>query len=103
MPELPEVETIKNELAPHVTGRTIKSVEISWDKMVREPAAAEFCRRVTGQKITALTRRGKYLFFHLGGGEKLVMHMKMTGSLLIDPGDDRFARAIFQLDNGKAL
>jgi formamidopyrimidine-DNA glycosylase len=50
-----------------------------------------------------LTRRGKYLFFHLSGGRVLVMHMKMTGSLLIDPPDDRFTRAVFYLDNGTAL
>jgi formamidopyrimidine-DNA glycosylase len=103
MPELPEVETIKNELLPHVVGRKIRGVAVFWDRMVRQPSLAEFCTRVTGQKITGISRRGKYLFFHLGSGERLVMHMKMTGSLLVDPPDDRFARAIFQLDNGTAL
>jgi formamidopyrimidine-DNA glycosylase len=103
MPELPEVETIKNELLPHVLGRTIAGVDVFWDKMVRRPSVPEFRSRLAGQTITALTRRGKYLFFHLSGGEKLVMHMKMTGSLLIDPPDDKFARAIIYLDNGPAL
>jgi formamidopyrimidine-DNA glycosylase len=103
MPELPEVETIKNELLPHVIGRTVTGVEVFWEKMVRQPPVPEFCSRITGQKITNLTRRGKYLFFHLSGGEKLVMHMKMTGSLLIDPADAKFARAIIYLDNGTAL
>ncbi len=100
MPELPEVETIKNELIPHVIGRTITGVTLSWDRIVRRPAVAEFMSRVIGQRITALTRRGKYLFFHLSGGGMLVMHMKMTGSLLIDPAEDRFSRAILDLDNG---
>jgi formamidopyrimidine-DNA glycosylase len=103
MPELPEVETIKNELLPHIMGRTITGVAVYWDKMVKQPSVGEFCERVTGQKITDLTRLGKYLFFHLGSGEKLVMHMKMTGSLLINPSDDKFARAIFQLDNGSSM
>lgn len=103
MPELPEVETIKNELSPYVVGRRITGVDIFWDKMVRQPSVQEFRARVTGRTITDLSRRGKYLFFHLNSGEKLVMHMKMTGSLLIDPPDDKFARAIFQLDNGTAL
>jgi formamidopyrimidine-DNA glycosylase len=103
MPELPEVETIKNELLPYVVGQTIKGVDIFWDKMVRQPSVEEFRARVTGQKITDLSRRGKYLFFHLGSGERLIMHMKMTGSLLIDPPDAKFARAIFHLDNGAAL
>jgi formamidopyrimidine-DNA glycosylase len=103
VPELPEVETIKNELLPHVLGRKITGVAVFWDKMVKQPTAAEFCERVTGQKITNLTRRGKYLFFHLSSGEMLVMHMKMTGSLLINPPDAKFARAIFQLDNGAVM
>jgi formamidopyrimidine-DNA glycosylase len=99
MPELPEVETIKNELSPRVIGRTIKSVEIFWDKMVRRPPVIEFKRGVTGKRITALSRRGKYLFFHLDGDGVLVMHMKMTGSLLVNPPEDKFSRAIFHLDN----
>ena len=103
MPELPEVETIKNELMPHVIGRTITGVEIYWDKMVKQPAPAAFRARVTGQKITGMSRLGKYLFFHLGGGERLVMHMKMTGSLLINPPDDKFARAIFTFDDGSVM
>jgi len=103
MPELPEVETIKNELLPYVIGRTIQGVAVFWDKMVKQPSVAEFCERVTGQKITGLSRLGKYLFFDLNSGEKLVMHMKMTGSLLINPPDDKFARAVFQLDNGAVM
>jgi formamidopyrimidine-DNA glycosylase len=71
--------------------------------MVRQPSIPEFSKRVTGQTITNLTRRGKYLFFHLLNGERLVMHMKMTGSLLIDPPDRKFARAVFNLDNGAML
>jgi formamidopyrimidine-DNA glycosylase len=100
MPELPEVETIKNELSPRVLGRTIKGVDVFWEKMVRRPSLAEFSRRVIDKKITSLARRGKYLFFHLNGDGVLVMHMKMTGSLLVDPSDDRFSRAVFHLDDG---
>jgi formamidopyrimidine-DNA glycosylase len=103
MPELPEVETIKNELLPHVLGRTISSVDIGWDGMVKHPGAAEFASRVSGLTITGLDRRGKYLFFSLSNGEKLVMHMKMTGSLIVNPVDDRFTRAVFHLDNGTEL
>jgi formamidopyrimidine-DNA glycosylase len=103
MPELPEVETIKNELSPRVLGRTVKGVDIFWDKMVRQPSLAEFRRRITGKKITALSRRGKYLFFHLNGDGVLVMHMKMTGSLLVNPREDKFSRAVFHLDNGDSV
>jgi formamidopyrimidine-DNA glycosylase len=103
MPELPEVETIKNELLPYVLGRKIESLEIYWDRMVKELPVGEFQARVTGQTITGLSRRGKYLFFALGDGEVLVMHMKMTGSLIINPLDDRFTRAVFYLDDGTEL
>ena len=103
MPELPEVETIKNELLPYVLGHRIIGVTLLWDGMVRGTSADEFCSRVVGREITGLDRRGKYLFFYLSGGEVLVMHMKMTGSLLIDPADDRFTRAVFHLDDGTAL
>ena len=103
MPELPEVETIKNELLPHILGRTIKSIDIFWDKMVRQPSLAEFRSRIIGREITGLSRRGKYLFFHLSGGGVLVMHMKMTGSLLVNPSDSRFTRAVLYLDNGTAV
>lgn len=100
MPELPEVETIKNELLPHVIGRKIKGVDVYWDRMVKYPSVKEFSLKITGQKITGLTRRGKYLFFQLSGGEILVMHMKMTGSLLVNPPDGKFTRAVFHLDKG---
>jgi formamidopyrimidine-DNA glycosylase len=103
MPELPEVETIKNELSPRILGRTIKGVDIFWNKMVRRPSLADFRRRIIDKKITALSRRGKYLFFHLNGDGVLVMHMKMTGSLLVDPSDTRFSRAVFHLDDGATV
>ena len=103
MPELPEVETIKNELLPYVIGRKITAVDVSWDGMVKQPSVEEFRARLVEQAITGLDRRGKYLFFKLSSGEILVMHMKMTGSLIVNPVDDRFTRAVFHLDNGVAL
>jgi formamidopyrimidine-DNA glycosylase len=103
MPELPEVETIKNELLPHVLCRTITGVELFWERIVRQPLPEEFRSIIIGKKITGLSRRGKYLFFHLSGGLVLVMHMKMTGSLLVDPSDARFTRAVLHLDNGVAV
>ena len=103
MPELPEVETIKNELEPYVVGRTITGITLHWEGIVRQPAVSDFIPKVIGQTITGLSRRGKYLFFYLNGGEVLVMHMKMTGSLIVNPADDRFTRAVIDLDNGTAV
>ena len=103
MPELPEVETIKNELLVHVIGRRISGVTLRWEGIVRSPSVSEFTTGVIGREIRDLTRRGKYLFFHLSDGRVLVMHMKMTGSLLIDPADGRFTRAILHLGDGRSL
>jgi formamidopyrimidine-DNA glycosylase len=102
MPELPEVETIKNELAPHVVGRTIVGVDIFWDRMVRQPSVQDLRARVAGQKIVGVGRRGKYLLLKLSGGETLVIHLKLTGSLWqeLPPEGERFVRATIHLDNG---
>jgi len=101
MPELPEVETVKNELLPYVIGRHITSVTLFWPKMVRQPSVEEFCSRLIGQKLTGIARRGKYLIFNLSSGEVLIIHLRMTGSLLLKPasaGPDKFIRAIIHLD-----
>ena len=103
MPELPEVETIKNELLPHILGREITGVTLLWEGIVRQSSVEEFCSRVIGQRITGLTRRGKYLLFGLSSGEILVMHMKMTGSLLLDSADNRFTRAVIHLGDGTKI
>jgi formamidopyrimidine-DNA glycosylase len=99
MPELPEVETIKSELAPHIIGHAVTGVTLFWQRMVRQPSVEEFCSRLIGQKITGVERRGKYLTFSLTSGEALIIHLKMTGSLWLKP-PDRFIRAIIHLDGG---
>jgi len=104
MPELPEVETIKNELAPWVVGQSFTQVDICDPKVVCGGSAEEVCQRLIGQKVESLRRRGKYLIFHLSGGGCLVIHLRMTGALLLDPGKvTRYARAVFHLSNGRRL
>jgi len=104
MPELPEVETIKNELAPRVVGQSFTKVTISDVRLVCGGSAEEIRRGLIEQKIESLERRGKYLIFHLSNGRSLIMHLRMTGSLLLNPKDmDRYARAIFHLSNGHRL
>ena len=101
MPELPEVESIKNELLPHIVGRRVSGVTLFWEGIVRQPSVAEFCSRLIGQKITGVARRGKYLIFSLTSGEALIIHLKMTGSLLLKPASaepGRFTRAIIYLN-----
>ncbi len=102
MPELPEVETIKNELLPHLAGHKITGVTLFDEKIVRQPSVEEFRSRLIGQRITTISRRGKYLVFGLASGEALIIHLKMTGSLLLKP-PERFTRAILHLDGGTEL
>ncbi|MBN1863001.1 MAG: bifunctional DNA-formamidopyrimidine glycosylase/DNA-(apurinic or apyrimidinic site) lyase [Dehalococcoidales bacterium] len=106
MPELPEVETIKNELTPLVIGRRITGITLGWEGIVKKPSLAEFCSRLTGQVITGLRRRGKYLIFSLKSGQALIIHLKMTGSLLLNRASDepaRHVRAVLHLDDGAEL
>jgi formamidopyrimidine-DNA glycosylase len=104
MPELPEVETIKNELSPWVVGQSFTQVTILDAKLVSGVSAQEVCHQLIGQKLESLERRGKYLIFHLSNGRSLIMHLRMTGVLLLNPkGDDRYARAVFHFSNGHRL
>ncbi|MGQ9546602.1 MAG: bifunctional DNA-formamidopyrimidine glycosylase/DNA-(apurinic or apyrimidinic site) lyase [Dehalococcoidia bacterium] len=104
MPELPEAETIKNELAPRVVGQSFSKVRILDTKVVCGGSAQEFRRGLLGQKVESLERRGKYLIFHLSDGRSLIVHLRMTGVLLLDPKEvDRYARAVFHLSNGHRL
>jgi len=106
MPELPEVETIKNELLPHIVGHQITGVTLFWDGIVRQPPVKEFCSRLIGQRLTGVARRGKYLILGLTSHEVLIIHLKMTGSLLLKPASaepDRFIRAILHLNGETAI
>ena len=105
MPELPEVETIRCELAPRVTGRSITGVALEWPRMVQIPPAEAFMAGLAGQRIARLERRGKFLIFQLASGDSLIVHFRMSGSLLLDTEgeSDPYVRAIFRLDNGSRL
>jgi len=104
MPELPEVETIKNELSPWVVGQSFTQVTIFDAELVCGGSAEEVRRGLIGQKVESLGRRGKYLIFHLSNGKSLIIHLRMTGVLLLNPqGVDCYARAVFHLSNGHRL
>ncbi len=99
MPELPEVESVRRQLAPRVAGRTITAVEVVPQERFRAVETA------TGRTIEALHRRGKYLIAPLDDGRELVMHLGMTGSFRFRGGDDgwvpdAYVRATFHLDDG---
>jgi formamidopyrimidine-DNA glycosylase len=109
MPELPEVETIVNDLRPELVGRRFTGVSISWPRMVLQPSLEEFQRCLPGKVIKDIARRGKYLIFRLDSGESLILHLRMTGSLLLRrkgkalKANYHYVTAIFSLDNGTEL
>lgn len=104
MPELPEVETIKNELSPWLIGQRFTDVCILDAKIVATGSHDEFRRSLIGQRIEVLSRRGKYLLFRLSSGRTLIMHLRMTGSLLLNPAQDQpYIRAVFNLCSGHRL
>lgn len=104
MPELPEVETIKNELVPHIVDQLIIGVVVHDGRLLQVISIGEFCGKLLGRRVVKLIRRGKYLLFHLSGGKILVMHLRMTGSLMLNTdGNASHTRAIFQFSNGEQL
>lgn len=88
MPELPEVDTIRAGLQRRIAGRTVASVEVRHPRAVRRhlAGAEDLASRLAGQKIEAVSRRGKYLWFVLvGSDECLIVHLGMSGQLLVQP------------------
>jgi len=105
MPELPEVETIRRDLAATIVGRRIIGVTLNWPHMVLHPSPEDFSCRLVGHCVHQVDRRGKYLILRLESGDALILHLRMSGSLLIalDEEPDRYCRAVFLLDDGARL
>jgi formamidopyrimidine-DNA glycosylase len=85
MPELPEVETIRSQLAPLVEGRRLRQIEVLDPRWSRPLAPHELEQALVGRRIERLGRRGKYLVWSFDGDVYLAQHLRMTGSVLVDP------------------
>jgi formamidopyrimidine-DNA glycosylase len=85
VPELPEVETIRGQLAPLVEGRTLVRMEILDPRWPRPLAPQELSTALEGRTIESLGRRGKYLLWHFTGDVHLAQHLRMTGAVLHEP------------------
>ncbi len=94
MPELPEVETVKNGLAPIVEGRRLFRVIQRRDKL-RIPLPENFAERLQGRRVERIGRRAKYLLFHLDGPDILICHLGMSGRMTVTAAGDRGAPDIF--------
>ena len=85
MPELPEVETIKEDLRELVVGSRIERAEVLEPFLVEQPSSEEFVRRLEGARIKGARRRAKHLIVELGSGDSLVFQLKIGGQLLLVP------------------
>ena len=121
MPELPEVETVVNDLRPQLAGRRIDSLELTRDpairaRLVRHPSPAQFVRRLRGRTITSVQRRGKYIVMPLDGRksprngdsvfDEVIVHLGMTGHLRVwEPEEAPVKHTHFRamLDSGLEL
>lgn len=107
MPELPEVETIRAQLAERIPGRTLTGVQVFDPKLVSPEEPEDVVARLVGRRIASVGRRGKYLLIGLDGDETLAVHLRMTGRLHWTPGapteEERFLRARFHLDDGSTM
>jgi formamidopyrimidine-DNA glycosylase len=106
MPELPEVETIRRQLAPTVEGRTLERLEVLDARWCEPAPPAEVADAVAGRRVERLSRRGKYLIWELEDEVHLVMHLRMTGNLLVVPAEEdvderKHLRARLVLDSGQ--
>jgi formamidopyrimidine-DNA glycosylase len=105
MPELPEVETLRRQLAPVLEGRRVENVEVR-DSRWSDPAPPEaVADALRGRLIERLQRRGKYLIMSFEDDVHLVMHLRMTGNLLLrdDAEEPAHLRVLFELDSGYRL
>ena len=106
MPELPEVETIKRIVCPQLAGRTIETTEVRNAQVIAYPESKCFSKALSGQIISNMSRRGKFLTIQLENGDRLSLHLRMTGQLTVVPESEpieKHTHLIFHLSGGSQL
>ncbi|MCD7762741.1 MAG: bifunctional DNA-formamidopyrimidine glycosylase/DNA-(apurinic or apyrimidinic site) lyase [Lachnospiraceae bacterium] len=106
MPELPEVETVRRILEPQLRGLSIKNVTVNRPEVVAYPDADSFIGSLRDQAVAGIDRRGKFLTIRLESGDRVSLHLRMTGCLLFTPPDmemEKHTHVILQMENGWEL
>ena len=106
MPELPEVETVRRVLLPHLQKRKIIAAHIANNQVIATPSPEEFAALIAGQTIDDIRRRGKFLRLLFDSGDYLTIHLRMTGCLTIEPQTmpaEKHTHVRFSLDDGNEL
>ncbi|WP_288939284.1 bifunctional DNA-formamidopyrimidine glycosylase/DNA-(apurinic or apyrimidinic site) lyase [uncultured Roseovarius sp.] len=113
MPELPEVETVRRGLVPAMEGAVIASAQVNRSDL-RWPFPENMAARLTGQRVTALRRRSKYILADLSGGKSLLIHLGMSGRMTVSgdplgqfhhnhPTPQKHDHVVFDMDNGARI
>ena len=102
MPELPEVETVRTALEHHLVGRRILRVETS-GRRLREPLPQAPLKNLRGDRFIRARRRAKFLLLDLQSGQTLLVHLGMSGNLLLRPGGRKHDHLVLELDAGPPL
>ena len=104
MPELPEVESVRQQIAPMLEGRRLDQVEIEDPRLTRPFDPVEVAAELRGERVRTIDRRGKYLIMRFESGRALLVHLRMTGSLRDSSLEgDPHRRALLTLDNGSSV
>jgi formamidopyrimidine-DNA glycosylase len=108
MPELPEVETTAAGLRPELQGRTITGVHVLWPRTIAAPDLPEFLAQLPDQRVHRIGRRAKFVLIELESGDTLIVHLRMTGRLRVEPHDgapppDPHVRVWCELSDGRRL
>lgn len=106
MPELPEVETVRRLISPHAVDRTITDADVRNPVVIAHPDLSGFRDGIVSRHIESISRRGKFLIFHLDDGGRLVLHLRMTGCLLATPPrhpEEKHTHLVLYLDDGTQL
>lgn len=106
MPELPEVETIVQGLKPEILNHKIIDIKINYSKILENMSPEKFRKNLLNKHFTNISRRAKYIIFHISDKKYLILHLRMTGKLLVKNNDDKASKhdhVVFLLDNGKQI
>jgi formamidopyrimidine-DNA glycosylase len=106
LPELPEVETVRRDLEPFLTGRVVRDVAVTRDRAVRRQPHADFVAALRGRTLTSVRRHGKFLIVDLDGDDALIAHLRMSGQLRVAAPDDervKHTHVVVDLDNDTQL
>lgn len=103
MPELPEVETVKNVITPIVVNHKITSIDVLRKTIIQNDTVEEFKNGLVGETFLSVSRIGKFLIFHLSNDKVMISHLRMEGKyfdMLESEDNSKYARVVFHLDNG---